>query len=98
LYQSQLENPLVEIPQTKDVTFIQLGDGNQYETTVKGKPYIVIEKNLEQAIYANHVDKWHSRDLLLFYEQLKKQHNQRFVVARSVFCDAAIQVFVFNYL
>jgi len=43
-YQSQLENPVVEVPQTKDATFIQLGDGTQYETTIKGKPYVVIEK------------------------------------------------------
>lgn len=43
-YQSQLENPVIEIPQTKEATFIQLGDGSQYETTIKGKPYMVIEK------------------------------------------------------
>lgn len=44
-YQSQLENPKLEIPQIKDATFIQIGDGNQYKTTVKGKPYFVVEKH-----------------------------------------------------
>jgi hypothetical protein len=44
-YQSQLENPQVEIPQVKDATLVQLGEGNQYQTNVNGKTYMVVEKN-----------------------------------------------------
>jgi len=44
-YQSPLENPRVEIPQVKDATFIQVGEGSQYKTTVKGNPYFVAEKH-----------------------------------------------------
>lgn len=44
-YQTQLDNPRIEMPQLKDATFIPLGGDNQYQTTVKGEPYIVLEKN-----------------------------------------------------
>lgn len=44
-YQSQLDNPKIEMPQIKDATFMQLGEGNQYQTTIKGDQYLVIEKS-----------------------------------------------------
>jgi hypothetical protein len=45
-YQAQLENPRIEFPQIKDATFVQLDDGIQYQTTIKGKTFSVIEKNI----------------------------------------------------
>jgi hypothetical protein len=44
-YQSQLESPRVEMPQVTDATFMQLGEGTQYQTSIKGKPFVVVEKN-----------------------------------------------------
>jgi hypothetical protein len=44
-YQSQLESPRVEMPQVTDATFIQLGEGTQYQTSIKGRPFVVVEKN-----------------------------------------------------
>jgi hypothetical protein len=44
-FQQQLENPRIEMPQIKDVTILQLGEGNQYRATVNGKLYMVVEKN-----------------------------------------------------
>lgn len=43
-YQTKLDNPIIEMPQFKDATLIQLESGKQYQTTVKGKPFYVIEK------------------------------------------------------
>lgn len=43
-FQTQLENPRIEVPQIKDATFVQLDEGNQYQTILKGKPFTVIEK------------------------------------------------------
>jgi hypothetical protein len=45
-FQSQLENPRLEIPQVKDATMVQLADGSQYQTKVNGKDYMVVEKNI----------------------------------------------------
>lgn len=44
-YQTQLQNPTVELPQVKDATLIQLGESNNYQTTIKGIPYYVVEKS-----------------------------------------------------
>ncbi len=44
-YQSQLENPRIDMPQVKDATLVQLDDGNQSQTTINGKIFFVIEKN-----------------------------------------------------
>lgn len=44
-YQSPLDNPRVEIPQIKDATFVQLSDANYYQTIIKGKTFLVVEKN-----------------------------------------------------
>lgn len=43
-FQSQLENPRLELPQTQDATFFQLGNDINYQTTIKGRPYNVVEK------------------------------------------------------
>lgn len=44
-YQSQLENPRIEIPQIKDAMLVQLDNGKHYQTTIKGKPFLVVEKS-----------------------------------------------------
>jgi hypothetical protein len=44
-FQTRLENPRIEIPQIKDATFIQVGDGRQYQTNINGKVFTVVEKN-----------------------------------------------------
>lgn len=44
-YQSQLENPRIEIPQIKDAMLVQLDNDKHYQTTIKGKPFLVVEKS-----------------------------------------------------
>lgn len=44
-YQSNIDNPRIEIPQIKDATIIQLDDNRNYQTTIKGKGYLVVEKS-----------------------------------------------------
>lgn len=44
-YQTRLENPRIEIPTIENASLIQLGEGKNYQTTVNGKPYYVVEKS-----------------------------------------------------
>jgi hypothetical protein len=43
-FRAQLRDPRVEMPQIKNVAFIQLGDGQDHQTTINGETYNVIEK------------------------------------------------------
>lgn len=44
-YRSQLENPRIEPPRIKDGVLAQVGDDKFYQTTIKGEPFFVFEKN-----------------------------------------------------
>ncbi len=44
-FRTQLRDPSIELPQIKDVTFLQLEDGHGSQATINGKTYNVVEKN-----------------------------------------------------
>jgi hypothetical protein len=44
-FRTQLRDPRVELPQMKDVIFMQLSDSPVFQTTINGKVYNVLEKN-----------------------------------------------------
>lgn len=44
-YSSQIRESRLELPQIKDATFFQLSDDQNYQTTINGKVYNVLEKN-----------------------------------------------------
>lgn len=50
-FRTQISNARMELPQINDVTFFPVGNGQDYQTTINGKVYNVLEKNF--AIFPN---------------------------------------------
>jgi hypothetical protein len=44
-FRAQLQDPTIEMPQTKDVISMQLEEAQTYQTTINGNVYNVVEKN-----------------------------------------------------